>query len=214
MKRELGLMAATLAALLPLASAQASQTITFGTDLPEGTIANGFDGFNWHGAQNDVYFDTSSSGFDSAYITAFGRAKAFDLNSVDFLALSSDTPSPGDTEVITTVISGYLHGTLVQRLTEHYDFEGANFTGLNFDDVNKVTFKSTVTLTSDGVPGSITGPDLPMIQSLNVNKKATVASAPEMDTATGAAALTWLAGALFVIGGGASARPQRIVRRT
>jgi hypothetical protein len=197
MKKELSLVAAAIMAILPLASADASQTINFGPTAPAGTI-NSYAGFNWYGAQNDVYADSSVSFFDSASVTAFGRNKAFDLNSVDFLTLNSDVPSGGDTADFTTVISGYLNGTLVKSLTENYAWGGGAFSGLNLDDVNKVSFKTTVTTTVLGEPGSSTNSDFTLVNSLNVSK---AAKAPEMDAATGAGALTLLAGALLVMGG-------------
>jgi hypothetical protein len=197
MKKELSLVAAAIMVILPLASADASQTINFGPSAPAGTI-NSYAGFNWYGAQNDVYADSSVSFFDSASVTAFGRNKAFDLNSVDFLTLNSDVPSGGDTADFTTVISGYLNGTLVKSLTENYAWGGGAFSGLNLDDVNKVSFKTTVTTTVLGEPGSSTISDFTLVNSLNVSK---AAKAPEMDAATGAGALTLLAGALLVMGG-------------
>jgi hypothetical protein len=198
MKRELSLMAAAIMVIVPLASAEASQTINFGPSAPAGTVPNGYAGFNWHGAQNDVYADSSATFFDSASVTAFGRGKAFDLNSVDFLTLNSDVPSGGDTASFTTVISGYLNGTLVKSLTESYGWGGNDFSGLKLDDVNKVTFNTTITTTAFGVPGSSTNPDFTLVNSLNVSK---ATKAPEMDVAGGAGALTLLAGALLVIGG-------------
>jgi hypothetical protein len=197
MKRELRLMAAAIIAIVPLAAAGA-QTIDFGPSAPAGTVPNGYAGFNWYGAQNDVYADSSGSFFDSASVTAFGRSHAFDLNSVNLLTLNSDAPSPGDTAAFTTVISGYLNGTLVQSLTEHYGWGGAAFSGLKLDDVNKVTFNTAVTTTASGQPGSSTNPDFTLVNSLNVGH---AAKAPEMDPATGAGALTLLAGALLVMNG-------------
>ena len=198
MKRELRLMAAAIAAMLPLASAHASQTINFGPSAPSPTVPDGYAGFNWYGAQNDVYADSSPTFFDSASVTAFGRTQAFDLNSVDFQTLNSDVPSGGDTAAFSTVISGYLNGTLVQRLTENYAWGGGGFSGLNLDDVNKVTFNTMITTTVYGVPGSSTGPDFTLISSLNVGP---AAKAPEMDPTAGAGALTFLACALLVMGG-------------
>jgi hypothetical protein len=198
MKRELGLLAAAIMAIVPLASADASQTINFGPSAPAGTVPDGYAGFNWNGAQNDVYADSSATFFDSASVTAFGRSQAFDLNSVNFLTLNSDVPSGGDTASFTTVISGYLNGTLVKSLTENYAWGGNAFSGLNLDDVNKVTFNTTVTTTAYGVPGSSTNPDFTLINSLNVGN---ATKAPEMDPAGGAGALTLLAGALLVMGG-------------
>jgi hypothetical protein len=191
-------MAAAIMVIVPLASAEASQTINFGPSAPAGTVPNGYAGFNWHGAQNDVYADSSGSFFDSASVTAFGRNKAFDLNSVDFLTLNSDVPSGGDTASFTTIISGYLNGTLVKSLTENYGWGGNDFSGLKLDDVNKVTFNTTITTTAYGVPGSSTNSDFTLVNSLNVSK---ATKAPEMDAAGGAGALTLLAGALLVMGG-------------
>ena len=102
-------------------------------------MPDGYAGFNRNGAQNDVYADSSATFFDSASVTAFGLNQAFDLNSVNLLTLNSDVPSVGDTASFSTVISGYLNGTLVKSLTESYGWGGNAFSGLNLDDVNKVT---------------------------------------------------------------------------
>ncbi|MGB6306830.1 MAG: hypothetical protein WBF89_03470 [Steroidobacteraceae bacterium] len=198
MKKELSLLAAAFAAMLPFAAANAWQTIEFGPSLPSGTVPNGYAGFNWYGAQNDVYADSSATFFDSASVTEFGRSQAFDLNSVDFLTLNSDVPSGGDTAAFTTVISGYLNGTLVQKLTENYAWGGGNFAGLNLDGVNQVTFNTTITTTAFGIPGSSTGSDFTLVNNLNVGN---AAKAPEMDPASAAGALTLLVGGLLVLRG-------------
>jgi hypothetical protein len=198
MKKELSLMAAAIMVIVPLASADASQTINLGSSAPAGTVPDGYAGFNWYGAQNDVYADSSGTFFDSASVTAFGSGNAFNLNGVDFLTLNSDAPSPGDTADFTTVISGYLNGTLVKSLSESYGWGGNAFSGLDLDDVNKVTFDTTITTTAYGVPGSSTNPDFTLVNSLNISDSA---KAPEMDPAGGAGALTLLAGALLVMGG-------------
>lgn len=198
MKKELSLTAAAVMAIASFASADASQTINFGPTLPAGTVADGYAGFNWYGAQNDVFADSSFSFFDSASVNQFGRSKNFDLNSVDLLTLNSDVPSGGDTAAFTTVISGYRNGSLIKSLTENYAWGGADFSGLKLDGVNKVTFNTTVTTTVYGIPGSSTNSDFTLINSLNVDK---AARAPELDAASCAGALTLLGGAIMVMGG-------------
>src|SRR6202041_4179606 len=111
MKTELRLTLAAIVATLPLISANAAQTLNFGPSLPPGTVPDGYAGFNWHGAQNDVFADTTPSFFGSAYITEMSRTAAFDLNSMVVQNLNSDVPSGGDTTAYTTVVSGYLNGT-------------------------------------------------------------------------------------------------------
>src|ERR1700694_1366526 len=106
MKTELRLAGAAIAATLPLLCANASQTIDSGKNLPAGTVPDGYAGFNWHGAQNDVLADTTSSFFGSAYITEMSRTAAFDLNGMVVQNLLSDVPSGGDTTAFKTVISG------------------------------------------------------------------------------------------------------------
>jgi len=205
MKTEIRLTVAAIAATLPLLCANASQTINFGQNLPAGTVPNGYAGFNWHGAQNDVFADTTPSFFGSAYITEMSRPAAFDLNSMVAQNLNSDAPSGGDTTAYRTVISGYLNGTLVQSLTENYPWGGGTVLTLNMDGVNDIKFKTTEINTRFGQPGVFTSPDFTLASQLSVDNFAT--KAPEMDSATAASALTLMIGSLLVIRGRRAKRP-------
>jgi hypothetical protein len=210
MKTELRLTVAAIAAALPLLSAGASQTINFGTQPglpsypPGGTVPDGYAGFDWHGAQNDVYYALSgSNGFDSAYITEMSRTAPFDLDSMFQVALDSDVPSPFETSVLTTTISGYLNGALVETLTETFPWFDAGKLTLNMDGVNDVKFSTVETLTELDTPGhpSFTGPDLTMVTQMTVDNYTGVAKAPELDPASTASAVTLLFGSLLVIRG-------------
>ncbi len=206
MKTELRLTVAAIAATLPLLCANASQTIDFGQNLPAGTVPDGYAGFNWHGAQNDVFADTAApSGFGSAYITEMSRTAAFDLNSMVVQNLNSDAPSIGDTTNYRTVISGYLNGTLVESLTEGYGWGGGTVLSLNMDGVNDIKFTTTEINTRFGQPGAFTSPDFTLVSHLAVDNFAT--KAPEMDPATAASALTLMVGSLLAIRGRRAKRP-------
>jgi hypothetical protein len=214
MKTELRLTAAAIAATLPLLCANASQTIDFGQNLPAGTVPDGYAGFNWHGAQNDVFADTTSSFFGSAYITEMSRTSAFDLNSMVVQNLNSDVPSGGDTTAYTTVISGYLNGTLVESLTKSYGWGGGTVLSLNMDGVNDIKFKTTEINTRFGQPGVFTSPDFTLVSQLTVDNFSTVAKAPEMDLATAASALTLMVGSLLVIRGRRATRSPASAHRS
>jgi hypothetical protein len=207
MKTELHLTVAAIAATLPLLSAGAAQTINFGTQpgLPSGgTVPDGYAGFDWHGAQNGVFYDTS--GFESAYITEMSRTSAFNLDSIAFSALNSSAPGPDETSNLTTTISGYLNGTLVETLTENYPWFTFGSTSLNMDGVNDVKFTTVLTRTVVGVPGSFTTPNLTMVTQMTVDNFIGTAKAPELDPAATASAITLLLGSLLVITG---RRPKR-----
>ena len=199
MKAELRLTLAAIVATLPLMSANAAQTLNFGPNLPSGTVPDGYAGFDWHGAQNDVFADTTPSFFGSLFITELSRTAPFDLNSMVVQELNSDAPSIGETSNNTTTISGYLNGTLVDTLTESYAFGGGTLLTLNMDDVNEVKFTTTNTRTVSGLPVVIRSPDLTLISQLTVDN--VVAKAPEIDPATAASGLTLLIGGLLVISG-------------
>jgi len=199
MKTELGLTLAAIVATLPLLSANAAQTIDFGPNLPTGTVANGYAGFDWHGAQNDVFADTTVTSFGSVFITEFSRTAPFDLNSMVVQELNSDAPSIGETSSNTTTIFGYLNGTLVDTLTENYAFGGGTPLTLNMNDVNDVKFTTSNIRTVFGLPGTITGGDLTLVSQLTVDNS--VARAPEIDPTAAASALTLLIGGLLVITG-------------
>jgi hypothetical protein len=207
MKTELRLTVAAIAAALPLLSAGAAQTINFGPaplGPPDGTIADGYAGFDWHGALNDVYYDQTSTGFGSAFITEMSRTSAFDLDSMIVSPLESSLPSPGETSNLTTTISGYLNGTLVETLTEKYSaIATGNPLILNMDGVNDVKFQSIDTRQELDLPGqpTIVGPDLTMVTQMTVDNFTGVAKAPELDPASVASAATLLFGSLLVIRG-------------
>ncbi len=201
MKTELRLTVAAIAAVLPLLSAGAAQTINFGpsSGLPTGTVPDGYAGFDWHGAQNDVFFDQTSTGFGSAFITEMSRPSAFNLDNMVVSPLESSLPSPDETSNLTTTISGYLNGALVETVTENYS---AIATGIplavNMDGVNDVKFNTVDTRTVFGMLGSIVGPDLTMVTQMKVDNFSGVV-APELDPASTASAVTLLLGSLLVI---------------
>ena len=199
MKAELRLTLAAIVATLPLMSANAAQTLNFGPNLPSGTVPDGYAGFDWHGAQNDVFADTTPSFFGSLFITELSRTAPFDLNSMVVQELNSDAPSIGETSNNTTTISGYLNGTLVDTLTESYAFGGGTLLTLNMDDVNDIKFTTTNTRTVSGLPVVIRSPDLTLVSQLTVDN--VVAKAPEIDPATAASGLTLLIGGLLAISG-------------
>jgi hypothetical protein len=206
MKTELPMAVAAIAATLPLLCANASQTIDFGQNLPAGTVPDGYAGFTWHGAQNGVLADTTPSFFGSAYITEMSRTAAFDLNSMVVQNLNSDVPSGGDTTAYTTVISGYLNGTLIQSLTESYGWGGGTVLSLNMDGVNDIKFTTTEINTRFGQPGIFTSPDFTLVSQLTVDNFS-ASKAPEMDPATAGSALTLMVGSLLVISGRRAKRP-------
>jgi len=210
MKTELSLTLATIIATLPLLAAHGAQTLNFGPSLPTGTVPDGYAGFDWHGAQNDVFADTTPSFFGSLFITEFSRAAPFDLNSMVVQELNSDAPSIGETSNNTTTIFGYLNGTLVRTLTENYAFGGGTALTLNMDDVNDVKFETTNVRTVFGQPVIISEPDLTLVSQLTVDNVA--AKAPEISPTTAASALTLLIGALIVITGRRGSLSGRSVR--
>jgi hypothetical protein len=208
MKTELRLTVAAIAAALPLLSAGAAQTIVFGPSATfsptTGTVPDGYAGFDWHGALNDVYFDQTTTGFGSAFITEMSRTSAFDLDSMVVSPLESSLPSPGEISNLTTTISGYLNGTLVETLTENYSaIATGNPLILNMDGVNDVKFATVDTRTELDLPGdpTTTGPDLTMVTQMTVDNSTVVAKAPELDPATAASTVTLLFGSLLVIRG-------------
>jgi hypothetical protein len=200
MKMEIRLTVAAVAAMLPLIAVNASQTINFGPGLPAGTVPDGFAGFEWHGAQNDVLADTTGSFFGSAFITEMSAPAAFDLDTITIQNLNSDTPSPGDTTSYSTVVSGFLNGTLVETVTENYGFGGGNVLSLNIDGVNDIKFTTTEINTRSGETGVFKSPDLTLVSQMTVDKFSVV-KAPEIDAATATGALTLLIGSLLVIRG-------------
>lgn len=205
MKTELGLTLAAILATLPLLSANAEQTLDFGSNLPTGTVPDGYAGFDWHGAQNGVFFTTNN--FESLFITELSRSAPFDLNSMVVQELNSDVPSPGETSNFTTTISGYLNGTLVQTLTENYAWGGGTLLTLNMAGVDDVKFATNNIRTSDALPGTFTSPDFTFVSRMTVDNFSGVVKAPEMNPTTAASALTLLIGGLLVFTG---RRPKRL----
>lgn len=196
MRTESGLTLAAIIATLPLLSANAAQTLDFGPNLPPGTVPDGYAGFDWHGAQNDVFADTTVDFFGSLFITELSRTAPFDLNSMVVQELNSDAPSAGETSNNMTTISGYLNGTLVDTLTENYAFGGGTLLSLNMDGVNDVKFTTSNVRMVFGQPVFISSPDLTLVSQLTVDNF--VAKAPEIDPATAASALTLLIGGVLV----------------
>jgi len=134
------------------ALAASSQTINLG-NLATSTVANGYQGFNWGNATEDNGISPYYLTGPSAILGGFGRSTPFDLNAVSYQNWESEAPDPvyGETSTYATTISGYRGGTLVDSLTEHYSWSNGVFTGINMDDVTKVTFSTVATLTNSGV---------------------------------------------------------------
>jgi hypothetical protein len=197
------------ACLLFIASTATAQTINFGKSLPDGPIAPGYAGFNWGSAVNDPYGGGYGLTNFAASINQFHRSTPFDLTSVTFANLVSEATGDGSTGEYTTVISGFLGGTLVSSVTENYGaYSDPTFAGLNIDDVTRVTFRTTALLQdtyccdAHGNPVTLTdyhGPDSTYVSSLTVSKVAV--KAPEFNGSTAAAALTLLLGSLAVLRG-------------
>ena len=203
MKMELRLTVTALAAALPLI-ANASQTINFGPSVPTGIIPDGFAGLDWHGAQNGVFFTTND--FNSTTLSELSAPSAFNLDSIVFENLMSDVPDGGDTSNFTTVISGFLNGTLVDSITENYNWGSENLLPLNMDDVNDVKFTTTHITTRFGEPGVFTSGDFTIASHMTVDKF-TATKAPEIDVTSAAGGLTLLIGSLLVINGRRVRRP-------
>jgi len=207
MKTELRLTVAAIAATIPLLGAGAAQTINFGTQpgLPNGgTVPDGYAGFDWHGAQNGVFLDTS--GFESAYITEMSRTSAFNLDSMVMQNLLSDMGHDTGIAYLETEISGYFNGSLVETVTRDFTVGGDRVLQVNMDGVNDIKFTTTeinTGLNDDGTrfgpPGA--GPDLTMVSQMTVEDFTGVAKAPELDPAATASAITLLLGSLLVIRG-------------
>ena len=196
-----------VATLCLFATAAASQTINFGTTLPAGPVPAGYGGFNWgtgvnaainSGPDADIYYLTSPA----ASIVEFSAVSLFDLNSVDYQLLMSGITYGTTVNDYTTVVSGYRGTTLVKSVTEKFaGAGGALFTALNIDGVNRITFSTTDTsgyLDSMGhrVVGTVNAPSQTFVNQLMVSG---FTSAPEIDQASAASALTLLLGALAVL---------------
>ena len=209
---ELRRMIAALAMSAPLslfATLAGSQTIDFGANLPAGPVPAGYAGFDWgtganaainSGPDAAIYYLLSPA----AYMVQFGRTSLFDLNSVGYSMYVSDLSYEGNFNDLTTVVSGYRGTTLVKSVIEHYTSSGPDsFTGLNIDGVNKITFSTTDTvsyLNGSGNPVivSTNAPDSTFVDQLKVSSYKT---APEIDPASAASALTLLLGSLAVLRG-------------
>jgi hypothetical protein len=215
MKGNLGfaIAAVVLAAPFGLFLPAGASTVDLGSALPSGTVPNGYGGFNWAGAINDSgdaqFFFTSAPAAD---VSQFSRAQPFDLTSVVFQNWESEVTGLGQVSNYATVISGYLNKTLVRSVTENYPWGQGVFSGLNIDDVNKITFATTAHITDtfccDGSGNPITvtefnGPDTTFVSSVTVKN---AARAPEVDPASAASALTLLLGGLAVLRGGRRAQ--------
>lgn len=223
MKTEVRLTVAAIAATLPLLSASAAQTINFGPaplGPPDGLIADGYAGFDWHGATNDERLDASyhstcgaggctGDGYTSAWITEMSRPAAFDLLSMSTQSLFADLPCCNSVVTFETVISGYYNGNLVKTLTEEGQNWGENDLTINMDGVNDIKFSTTSTFETYYGPGIapsfITYPDITLVTQMKVDNVAGAAKAPELNPTTTASALTLLLGSLLVIRG----RPAR-----
>jgi hypothetical protein len=196
------------AALCLFAAAADSQTINFGANLPAGPVPAGYSGFNWgtgvnaavnSGPDAAIYYLTGPA----ASIVQFSRVNLFDLNSVDYQLLYSGITYETTFNDYTTVVSGYRGTTLVKSVTENFAgvVGGALFTGLNIDGVNRVTFSTTDTsgyLDSMGhrVITTVNAPSQTFVDQLKVSG---ITSAPEIDPASAASALTLLLGSLAVL---------------
>jgi hypothetical protein len=192
---------AAATSLFTFATIASSQTINFGAALPDGPVPAGYGGFNWPSATNDA------QGFGmtgpAASIVGFDRSQLFNFNSVDYQFYQSFTTYGTSFFNYTTVISGYRGNTLLDTVTEKYSGSAGGymlFSGLGIDGVNKVTFSTTVQsgyLDNNGVPVVVTQSQaLPtFIDQIKVQ------SAPEIDYASTATALTLLLGFLAVLRG-------------
>jgi hypothetical protein len=190
-----------------------AQTIDFGDSVPGGPVAPGYAGFQWGTGANQAinYVDDGNSPYflystaPAADIVEFSRTKLFDLNSVDLQFLVSQISYEDSFDDLSTVISGYRGTTLVKSVTENYGgVSGSEFTGLNIDGVNKITFTTTDTFgyldLDTGNPivaGTFTSHDA-LVDRLKVSD---FHAAPEMDPGSAVAALTLLLGSLAVLRG-------------
>ena len=219
MKREFRLTVAAIGATLPLLGAGAAQTITFGPSATfsptTGTVPDGYAGFDWHGATNDVVEDLvlSDLGTDlafqytSASITEMSRTAAFDLDSITTVA--SYLPGFHEIPTFSTVISGYYNGTLVKTVTEEQNpGYGGGKLAINMDGVNDIKFATTQSIATyyyEGPPSFASYPYVTLVSQMSVDNFSGAAKAPEIDPTATASALTLLLGSLLVIRG----RPAR-----
>jgi hypothetical protein len=214
MKREFRLTVAAIGATLPLLGAGAAQTITFGPSATfsptTGTVPDGYAGFDWHGATNDVVSDLGTDlewGYTSASITEMSRTAAFDLDSMTTVA--SYFPEDHELPSFSTVISGYYNGTLVKTVTEEQtSYYGGGNMAINMDGVNDIKFATTISILTyyyEGPPSLVSYPYVTLVSKMSVDNFSGAAKAPEIDPTATASALMLLLGSLLVIRG----RPAR-----
>jgi hypothetical protein len=197
------------AALLGLSAQIANaDTVNLGAALPSGPVPPGYGGFDWGSAINDSgdikFFYTTAP---AAAVDQFTSSRPFDLTGVTFQNWMSDFSGEGQVSTFSTVVSGYLNSTLVKSVTENYGWGQGVFSGMNIDDVNKITFSTSGSTTysiccdSGGNITYVTNPiphDTTFVSSITVND---AARAPEIDPESTASALTLLAGGLAVLRG-------------
>jgi hypothetical protein len=186
-----------------------SQTINFGANLPAGPVPAGYSGFNWgtgvnaavnSGPDAAIYYLTGPA----ASIVEFGRVNLFDLNSVEYQILMSGITYETTINDYTTVVSGYRGTALVKSVTENFGGAGgALFAGLNINGVDKITFSTTNTYGYLDTNGKevIVGVNTPSQTFVDQLKVSGFTSAPEIDPASAASALTLLLGGLAVLRG-------------
>jgi hypothetical protein len=190
-----------------------AKTINFGDSAPAGPVAPGFEGFQWGTGPNQAvnYVGDGSSPYflystaPAADIVEFSRTSLFDLDSVGLQFLVSQISYEDSFDNLSTVISGYRGTTLVKSVTENYGgVSGSEFTGLNIDGVNRITFSTTDTFgyldLDTGNPivaGTFTSSDA-LVDQLKVSN---FTAAPEIDPSSAIAALTLLLGSLAVLRG-------------
>jgi hypothetical protein len=196
------------------ASFAGAQTITFGDTLPGGPVPAGYAGFQWGTGANQAinYVSDFSSPFfllltaPAAGIVEFSRTSLFDLNSIDYQVLVSGTTGLDSFDNYSTVVSGYRGTSLVKSVTENYpgSFDGALFTGVNIDGVNKITISTTDTFgyldpnTGNPIVAGIFGSPGALVDQIKVSN---FQMAPEIDPASALTALTLLLGSLAVLRG-------------
>jgi hypothetical protein len=196
-----------ISGIFAAAVASADTTITFGT--PGGSpIPAGYGGFNWSNGGGPAINDDGLNPYyisgPAGIIDQFSRASPFDLTGVSFQNFMSEITALGFVSQYTTVISGYLNGKLEDTYTAKYGWGAGTFSGLNIDDVNKITFQTSAVFTdtfccdSKGNPVTVTTSnpnETNFISSVTVR----AAAAPEIDPGSAAAGITLLLGSLLVI---------------
>lgn len=196
-----------ISGIFAAAVANADTTITFGT--PGGSpIPAGYGGFNWSNGGGPAINDDGLNPYyisgPAGIIDQFSRASPFDLTGVSFQNWMSEITGLGFVSQYTTVISGYLNGKLEDTYTAKYGWGAGTFSGLNIDDVNKITFQTSAVFTdtyccdSKGnlVTTTTSNPhDTTFINSVTVRS----AAAPEIDPGSAVGGMTLLLGSLLVL---------------